>query len=233
MLKLSSFQLKVFAMIFMVMDHLYTYLNLKGGIDIPIWFGYIGKISAPIFFYLIVEGFFHTRNRKKYMVRLFSFGVLMVGFDLLLGINNNIFLSLGLSVALMTAIEFGKKSERYGLSSVLAIGIGLLGMLTEASIYGVIMTLIFYFLREKKGWMVFTFILCSILPVFGAISMGSYFLESIFIWDYQWMMILSIPFILLYSGELGLKNKFTKWMFYLFYPLHLIVIILLSKYIGS
>lgn len=233
MLKLSSFQLKVFAMIFMVMDHLYTYLNLKGGIDIPIWFGYIGKISAPIFFYLIVEGFFHTRNRKKYMVRLFSFGVLMVGVDLLLGINNNIFLSLGLSVALMTAIEFGKKSERYGLSSVLAIGIGLLGMLTEASIYGVIMTLIFYFLREKKGWMVFTFILCSILPVFGAISMGSYFLESIFIWDYQWMMILSIPFILLYSGELGLKNKFTKWMFYLFYPLHLIVIILLSKYIGS
>lgn len=233
MLKLSSFQLKVFAMIFMVMDHLYTYLNLKGGIDIPIWFGYIGKISAPIFFYLIVEGFFHTRNRKKYMVRLFSFGVLMVGVDLLLGINNNIFLSLGLSVALMTAIEFGKKSERYGLSSVLAIGIGLLGMLTEASIYGVIMTLIFYFLREKKGWMVFTFILCSILPVYGAISMGSYFLESIFIWDYQWMMILSIPFILLYSGELGLKNKFTKWMFYLFYPLHLIVIILLSKYIGS
>lgn len=232
MLKLSSFQLKLFAMIFMVMDHLYTYLNMEGGLEIPIWFGYIGKISAPIFFYLIVEGFFHTRNRNKYMLRLFSFGALMIVIDLLLGIHNNIFLSLGLSVALMNVIEFGKKSKRYGVTIVFAILIGLLAMATEASIYGVVMTLIFYFLRNKKGWMTFVYTVFSILPVLSAISMGPNFLEAIFLWDYQWMMFLAIPFILLYNGELGFNNKFTKWMFYLFYPLHLIIIVLLAKYIG-
>ena len=233
MLKLSSFQLKLFAMIFMVMDHLYTYLNMRGGLEIPIWFGYIGKISAPIFFYLIVEGFFHTRNRNKYMLRLFSFGAIMIGVDLLLGIHNNIFLSLGLSVALMNMIEFGKKSERYRLSIIFSILIGLLAVVTEASIYGVIVTLIFYFLRNKKGWMAFVYTVFSILPLLSAISMGPDFLEAIFLWDYQWMMFLAIPFILLYNGELGFNNKFTKWMFYLFYPLQLIIIVLLAKYITA
>ena len=77
--------LKIIAMILMVLDHVYTYIGLTTGIKIPIWFGYLGKLSAPIFCYLIVEGFFHTRSRKNYLKRLFSMGVLMIGVDLLLG----------------------------------------------------------------------------------------------------------------------------------------------------
>ena len=133
----------------------------------------------------------------------------------------------------MNMIEFGKKSERYRLSIIFSILIGLLAVVTEASIYGVIVTLIFYFLRNKKGWMAFVYTVFSILPLLSAISMGPDFLEAIFLWDYQWMMFLAIPFILLYNGELGFNNKFTKWMFYLFYPLHLIIIVLLAKYITA
>ncbi|MDZ5010642.1 conjugal transfer protein TraX, partial [Clostridium perfringens] len=44
---LNSFTLKVISIITMLMDHIYTYLN--GIYDIPIWFGYLGKLSAPIF----------------------------------------------------------------------------------------------------------------------------------------------------------------------------------------
>lgn len=54
-------------------------------------------------------------------------------------------------------------------------------------------------------------------------------MESIFIWDYQWMMVFSIILILMYNGKLGLRNKFSKWMFYVIYPLHLVIIVLISR----
>lgn len=229
MFQLSSFQLKIIAMFFMVLDHIYTYLNGVSGISIPIWFGYLGKISAPIFFYLIVEGFFNTRNRTNYLLRLFGFGVLMIGVDLLLGIHNNIFLSLGLSVLLMSVIEYGRRSRKYVICVLLALLIAIVFMFTEASIYGLMMTLIFYFLRQHKGWMIISYLIYSVLPIFSALSLGADFLDAILLWDYQWMMVFSAPFLLLYSGKIGLHNQVVKWMFYIFYPLHLVMIILLSK----
>ena len=51
MRKLDSFTLKIIAMIFMLMDHILTYIRTNGGVSIPIWFGYFGKIAAPIFFF--------------------------------------------------------------------------------------------------------------------------------------------------------------------------------------
>ena len=102
-------------------------------------------------------------------------------------------------------------------------------LFTEASFYGVTMTLIFYFLREKKGVMGLVYIICSIIPVFTALGNGELFLESILVWDYQWMMVFAIIPILMYNGKLGINNKFTKWMFYCFYPIHLIAVVLIGK----
>lgn len=61
-MKLNAFQLKLFAMILMVLDHLHSYIP-----GMPLWFSLVGRIVAPIFFYFIVEGFFYTRSRKRYM----------------------------------------------------------------------------------------------------------------------------------------------------------------------
>lgn len=104
---------------FMAMDHIYTYLGgaLNGGV--PIWFGYLGKLAAPIFFYLIIEGFYHTRSRVKYMQRIFGMGFVMVGVDLFLGIHNNSFLSLGLGLAMMFSIEYAKAHEKASKGSYL------------------------------------------------------------------------------------------------------------------
>lgn len=227
----SSFMLKFMAIIFMAMDHIYTYLGgaLNGGV--PIWFGYLGKLAAPIFFYLIIEGFYHTRSRVKYMQRIFGMGFVMVGVDLFLGIHNNIFLSLGLGLAMRFSIEYAKAHEKaskgfiFGVSATVLFG-GL-SIFTEASIYGLVMILIFYFLREKKGLMSIAYIVCSLFGVFSTI--GPSFMEAAFLWDYQWMMVFGIIPILMYNGKLGLSNKCVKNMFYWFYPVHLIVIVGLSK----
>lgn len=228
MKKLSSFILKIIAIITMLLDHIYTYIG-GTGIDIPIWFGYLGKIAAPIFFYLIVEGFFHTRNRKKYLFRLASFGVVMVCIDKILGIGNNIFLSLSLAVVLMMFLEKIKDINANKIVMIIgAIVTSSLFLFTEASIYGLVMVIIFYLFRNKKVIMSILYGIFSLSPVLMAIGTGNMY-EQLFLFDYQWMMIFALPFILMYNGRLGLKNKFTKWMFYIFYPAHLILIVLLTK----
>ena len=233
MKKLDSFTLKIIAIITMLLDHIYTYM-IPAGVDVPIWFGYLGKLSAPIFFYLIVEGFFHTRNRKKYLSRLAIFGVAMIGVDIIFGIHNNIFLSLTLSILILMIIDFAKNSEKTIMWIPAIVGVVILGALyifTEASLYGLGMTLIFYIFREKKMTMALIYVGFSLLPVFSVIGMPEAY-EQLFLFDYQWMMVFSIILILMYNGKLGIKNIFTKWMFYIFYPVHLIIVSLIAKMIA-
>lgn len=92
------------------------------------------------------------------------------------------------------------------------------------------MVLIFYFLREKKVAMTLTYIVFSLAGIIGFI--GPNFIEAAFLWDYQWMMVFAIIPILMYNGKLGISNKFIKWMFYWFYPIHLIIIVLIANFIN-
>lgn len=229
----SSFILKMMAIIFMAMDHIYTYFS-HVGVDIPIWFGYIGRLAAPIFFYLVVEGFFHTRSKKNYIKRVFIMGALMIGVDVLFSINNNIFLSIGCALVMLTGIDMARCSEKGSNNKVKGIGLAILfailGGVTEAYIFGVVMVLIFYFFREKKVFMAILYMVISLYPLVS--MLGPQFVEAITLWDYQWMMVFAIIPILMYNGKLGINNKFVKWMFYWFYPIHLVVIVLLSRLIG-
>ncbi|WP_194190954.1 TraX family protein [Clostridium chrysemydis] len=226
---LNSFNLKVIAIVSMVLDHIYTYINGPTGNSIPIWFGYLGKIAAPIFFYLIVEGFYHTRDRGKYLSRLVLFGALMFGVDSLLGIQNNIFLSLACSVAIMMGLEYVKKGGNKSKGIIFTIIMSVVILFTEASGFGLFMTYIFYFFRDKKLILSLTYILFSLSSVILTLGQPNFY-DQIFLYDYGWMMVFALPLILLYNGKLGIRNKFVKWMFYIFYPLHLIIIVLISRF---
>ena len=226
--------LKIIAVLFMCLDHIYTYIGLTTGIHVPIWFGYLGKLSAPIFFYLIVEGFYHTRSRKNYLKRLFGIGLLMIGVDLVLDIHNNIFLSLGLGVVMMCFIERVKQSKEKRVGKILniiaATLAGIMILFTEGSIFALGMFFIFYFLREKKMVMTLSYIVFSLVWLVPAI--GENFLEQAFLSDYQWMMVFAIIPIWAYNGKLGLSNKYMKWIFYWFYPIHLILLVSLGNVIS-
>ncbi|MEG2289415.1 MAG: TraX family protein [Clostridium sp.] len=224
---LSSFSLKIMAIITMTLDHILYFIGAKGGVEIPIWFGYLGRLAAPIFFFLIIEGFFHTKSRKKYLLRLAMFSGLMIPIDIMLGISNNIFLSLTVAVLIMLMLENIKNKKKTALSVVALIIFTLAAFVTEASLYGVGMTYIFYFFRERKVLMASTYTLFSLFPVITSIGSSDIY-DKLFLFDYQWMMIFALPLILMYNGKLGLKNTFTKWIFYVYYPLHLTVLALLS-----
>ena len=229
----SSFTLKIMAITFMVMDHVYTYLAAHLNGAVPIWVGYLGKLAAPIFFYLVVEGFYETRSRGKYMQRILAMGILMIGVGLILGIHNNIFLSLGLGLVMLSFIEYARAHEKGSKGFILGVIVstlfGLLSLFTETSIHGIVMIVIFYFLREKKMLMSIVYVIFSLFGLLFFI--GPTLRESIFLWDYQWMMVFSIIPILMHNGKVGVASKFVKKIFYWFYPIHLIVIVVLSKVI--
>ncbi|WP_268869839.1 TraX family protein [Clostridium senegalense] len=154
---MDAFAIKIIAMILMVFDHVGS--NFSG---MPIWFNFIGRVVSPIFFYFIVEGFFHTRSKIKYMGRLFESALIMQIIGVVFHIHNNIFLSLALAVLLMYVIEYTKNSKKYILGIICSLAVIVASFFSEASIFGVGMTLIFYFLRDKKFIMSLAYITFSL-----------------------------------------------------------------------
>lgn len=233
--KYTNFDLKLKALLFMLMDHIQCFLSGSGDMYIPLWFRYIGRLAAPIFFYMLVEGFFHTKNRKHYFLRLFVMGMLMLYIDSKLHIYNNIFLSLACGVAIMSTLEIIKNNKENPSKLILGIlafvPLSLVMIFTEASIYGLGMVLIFYFTRNNKYTMSISYIIFSLYWLISCI--GPEFIKNAFILKFQWMMVFAIIPIFMYNGKRGFSNKYVQWMFYIFYPAHIILLVSFSRFLSQ
>ena len=78
---LSSTGLKWIALILMVLDHIHYFFAYTG--RVPEWFSMAGRLAAPLFLFCLAEGFSHTRDRKKYFIRVYAIHLLMSGLLLL------------------------------------------------------------------------------------------------------------------------------------------------------
>ncbi len=124
---LSNTTLKIIATIFMVFDNVSLSIPAIGSI----WH-LITRFVAPLFAYLMVDGFFNTKSRKKYCGRLWISAVLMqignvishalIGRE---GINDNIFLTLAFGFTILCAFEHAKNTTGKGKLFYNAAGIGL------------------------------------------------------------------------------------------------------------
>ena len=103
---LNSFQLKVIALVSMVVDHM-------GVVFFPdqVWMRMVGRISMPIFVFMLVEGYKRTKNLRKYQIRLVVAAVVMaigneiVGNVLGIEISNNMFLTLFMVLVFLELVE--------------------------------------------------------------------------------------------------------------------------------
>lgn len=69
----DGFQLKLFALAVMTIDHIHYFLS--GPLGVPYFFTLIGRLAAPIFLFFCVEGFSYTRSKPKYLARMYLFSV--------------------------------------------------------------------------------------------------------------------------------------------------------------
>ncbi len=74
---LSGTALKMIALVLMVFDHIHYFFSFTG--LVPEWFSMLGRLSAPLFLFCMVEGFSHTHNRKKYFLKIYLISVFMNG----------------------------------------------------------------------------------------------------------------------------------------------------------
>lgn len=180
----------------------------------------LGRLAFPIFCFLLVEGFEKTRNRKRYALRLLLFAMISeVPFDLLFSLKpvswkcQNVFFTLLLGFLTMWGMEWIERKSRdletqWGLQilSVAAAGFLAEKISCDYGAYGILAIGLFFLFREKR-WLQLLF------------GCGS------FCWE--WPACFSCIPISFYNGERGLQ---LKYVFYAFYPIHLLLLYLLCRY---
>ena len=207
---LTGNQLKIIAMITMTCDHvgmqLFPHL---------LWLRMIGRLSMPIYAYMIAEGCRHTRNRKKYLLRLLGMGVLcQVVYLVAMGsLYQCILITFSLSVGLIWLMdeESGKltRKAQLGILAVFFICVVLPDLLpntdfeVDYGLPGVLLPVLIYG-AGTRGLLIG---LALLALKYGGI---------------QWLAFLSVPLLLMYNGRRG-KTNIGK-LFYWYYPIHLVVI---------
>lgn len=193
----------------MLIDHI-------GAILFPAQMGFriIGRFSFPIFCFLLVEGFHHTKDVKKYMIRLGIFALVSeIPYDLafrnvfLEFERQNVFFTLLLGVGLMYLLQ---RTNR-GYVKICYVFLAMWAAVTLGMSYdyrGILLIMIYYVCRSNQV---------------AKLVLGS-------AWNFLWTgvqqfgVFASIP-IAFYNGE---KGKSMKYMFYVFYPVHLLILYFIS-----
>lgn len=234
----TSFSLHIMAMLFMLCDHLWG--TLVSGND---WLTCIGRIAFPIFAFMIVEGYFHTKDLKKYVKRLFVFALISeIPFNLALGsrlfypIHQNVLWSFLISIGLIYWNEKVKEKAIWKrvIVAVLSIIIGyIVGIITFVDFYhaGILTVLVFYFFRQRKWWSYvgqFIGLYYINMEILGGFMYEIPIGGNTFYLMRQGLALLALIPIWLYRGEQGYYNKTIKNVYYWFYPVHLLILGLLK-----
>lgn len=241
---LTSFGLKRVAMVSMVIDHIGSFLlgamlvpymvegtlTVRGDSPAALWqlvkgqelCHILGRMAFPIFCFLVVEGFLHTRDRVGYGMRMGVFALLSeIPYDLVqfhtvisLRLQNVMFT---LTVAIFTLLAITKVEERWverkGLrlgatAAVTAAGMGVALLVRGEYVFlGVLAVVLVYLLRDRGRMRVLGLAPLLVVSPWTA---------------------LAVPVLLLYNGRRGKGNK---WFFYVFYPAHFLVFAMLGAVI--
>lgn len=239
-------QLKIFMILLMTLDHIPLFV----GPELSTFFHAITRCVAVFFAYMLVEGFHYTRSKSRYLSRLYFWSLIMaignqaINFitqNPLYTVQNNIFLTLAVAATLLWLIDTIKtRTNHFQVLGLLLLGLTLFfgGLIfTEGGIVVLPFTLITYFTfghakRQTISYLLLSlcfFLLFDLPGVIGSRTTYEFLLN--FGFNSSWLFITVVPFLRLYNGELGTKNLFSKYLFYLYYPLHLWIIAIMSQFL--
>ena len=209
---LSGSALKVIALISMTVDHIAYYLMDHGTLLYDVM-RTVGRMAFPIFAFLLVEGYDHTRSTRKYALNLLAFALISEIPWWLLNHDNthNVFFTLLLGLIAIEGIKkLGKKSL---LWAVLMITICTIAMFLHVD-------------YEYSG-----ILLIYAFHIFQPDKVTKCLLATLFMYQYGVIGLwLGLAVILCYNGQRGfIKGQYTKYLWYAYYPLHLMTITILLQ----
>lgn len=241
---LSSFFLRNLAMLLMLIDH-------TGAALFPdlLWIRYIGRLAFPIFAFLIVEGYFHTKNLQRYLLRLLALAIVTDPPYHLMDTKtwyyqpfHNVIWTFLIGLVTIWSIENIRKKY----PKILAIGLSIVSILlacalsealqTDYRFRGVLTLIGFYIFRgqsrrHKLGQVVVLLFVNLFLSNLETLLYIGF--ENIpYFWDLYGMQLISpqlyaplaLLFIWQYNGRAGHQSKASQIFSYLFYPVHMLAL---------
>ena len=240
---LNSNMIKVIAIIAMTFDHI-AWFAFPGypGEALPVILHIIGRITCPIMCYFIAEGYHHTKNIKKYTTRLFVFAFISHFAYIFASANyvdwrsfipfyygdilnqTSVMWSLAWGLVMLRVVH--SKKIKHNMQTLLVLLICAIALPSDWSCVASLCVLAFGTnrgnFRKQMLWMVFYVLIYSAVYFFALDKLYGLI---------QMAVVLAIPIIWMYNGERGPStnvNRIMKWLFYIYYPLHLLIIGLLQ-----
>lgn len=237
---LNSNALKTIAVIAMTVDHIAWLLFPNYPHEfLPVLLHIVGRLTCPIMCYFIAEGYHYTRDVRKYTVRLFVFALIshfayifasadyvdiksFIPFYYGNILNQtSVIWSLAWGLVMLRIVN-SEKIQKQWVKTLLVLLICVVTFPSDWSCIASLCILAFGTnrrnLKTQSMWLViyvalYSAVYCFAIDwVYGLVQMG---------------VVLAIPFIKLYNGKRGKDpriNKFMKWLFYIYYPLHLAIL---------
>lgn len=218
--RLTGNQLKLLAMLAMTCDH--VGLQLFPELDFLRW---IGRLAMPLYAYMIAEGCRYTRNRKRYFMGIALLGLVcqLVYFFAMGSLYQCILVTFSLSILLIYLLDNAKGFLgwvnlfigifiAWFLSSMLPEMLAHTDFRIDYDMWGIALPVLIYLGKNRKESL--------LLAALGLVMLGINYGGE------QWLGLLALIPLAFYDGTRGKAR--IKWLFYLYYPAHLVIIYLLS-----
>lgn len=232
---ISGSDLKYIAILMMLIDHV-AWLFLPTDTVAAQVMHFFGRITAPVMAYFITEGYHYTKNLKKYIARLAVFAVIShfsycfcFAGSFFASYTESVIATLLLCLLAVHAVNCEKIPNAYKLVIILV-----LMKLANKCDWGetlILFTLAFELGRGNQKHQLIAYSAVALMYCSPVLMM---FLKGNDLWKcniYKFGLFLPLLLIQLYNGEKG-GGKMSKWFFYIFYPLHLLILGAISYYYG-
>jgi hypothetical protein len=210
---MNAFSIKLFAIILMVIDHI-------GLFFFPQYFVFrvVGRLSFPLFAWLIANGAYHTHNIKAYIIRIVVFAlVAQIPFLMANRLIDptftmlNVLFTLGLGLGAIFVIKKTKNKLMWVLATAAMAGLAHYCN-TDYGFFGVLSVAAFYLTFKSFPLTFLTQSCIYLFPFFFLTGYKTHFIEP--------FALFSLSFIFWYNKQEGPK---AKYLFYVFYPLQYVV----------
>lgn len=239
---ISANTIKYFAVFAMLIDHIaWCFVDTNSILGIIMHL--IGRMTAPIMTYFIVEGYHYTRNVNKYLARLAIFAAvswipfLFMEYGTFLPftfVDGNLYFNPAQGViytfflTLLTLKTVHSQSLPKPAKVVLVIGLCMLSSIGDWFFFPIVWALLLdkyrgNFKKQAAAFAISSVVLMTLMIVFLTDGFGDNW--------FQYGVLLALIPLYFYNGEKGRGGRFNKWFFYIFYPAHLLILGILKWYV--